>query len=85
MSFLCMGFYFQKKLLFLGFKGVFLFFLLGTTFGGMTELMQKTFTSDRTADFFDFISDVAGLIIGGLIFEFYFKKNLNQKRKILHF
>jgi len=85
MLFLCWGFYFQKKALFSGLRGVFLFFLLGATFGGVTELMQEFLTSDRTADVFDFTSDVAGLIIGAVVFEMYFKKNLIQKRKILHF
>ena len=83
--FLCAGFYFQQPQLFTKHKGFLLFFLLGTAFGGTTELLQKILTTDRTADIYDFISDVVGLILGGIIFEYYFKKNLLYKKKLLHF
>ncbi len=85
MLFLCVGFYFQHYLLFNKHKGFVLFFFLGAAFGCTTELLQKFLTTDRTAELNDFIADVIGLIIGGLIFEFYFKKNLMQKKKLLHF
>ena len=85
MQFLCIGFYFQQKVLFFSFKGILLFLLIGSAFGATTEMLQELLTTDRHAEFFDFVADVIGLITGGFIFELYFKKNLIRKKKLLHF
>lgn len=81
MLFLSWGIYFQKNKLFAHLKGVFYCFLYGAVFGAFTEILQKYFTTDRKADMYDFISDTVGLIIGGILFEFYIKSLLNKKRK----
>ena len=42
--------------------GLFLIFIGGSTFGGAIELLQPSF--NRNADLYDWIADIAGIIIG---------------------
>lgn len=55
-----------------------LFFLLSIPiiFGGMIELIQEFYFPPRTAEWFDWIADILGVALGGLISIFY----LNRKK-----
>jgi len=80
---LCVCFYYQKKTLFLNFKGVVIFCFAGAIFGGFTEILQHFCTVDRYADVMDFLADVMGLLTGSFIFEKYFKIYISRKSNFL--
>jgi VanZ family protein len=42
-------------------------------YGGVTELMQEFLVPSRTGDWFDFIADTIGTLIGVLIFYLFFR------------
>ncbi len=49
-------------------------FVLSVLYGGMLELMQEAFFSDRTADILDFVANSFGCILGLLLF-----KKINER------
>lgn len=53
-------------------------FAISAIYGGATELMQN-FVSSRTADYIDFVSDVAGSLIGAIFMKILLEKFKNKK------
>lgn len=48
--------------------------LISIAYGGITELMQEFLVPTRTGDWFDFLFDAIGTLIGLFIFWLFFKK-----------
>ena len=48
--------------------------IISIAFGGITELMQEFLVPTRTGDWFDFLSDAFGTLLGLFVFWFFFKK-----------
>jgi len=47
--------------------------IISICYGGVTELMQEFLVPSRTGDWFDFIADTIGTLIGVLIFYLFFR------------
>ncbi len=56
-------------------KFLLLSLLTGVIYGGLTEILQEVVFIERTSNFFDFIADVAGCLIG-LLFFFFLKEKI---------
>lgn len=52
--------------------------LIAISYGGLIEIFQELFTSTRCADFFDFLANSTGALLG----MFFINKHLINKRKI---
>lgn len=52
--------------------------LIPITFGGIIEILQKTLFPPRTAEWYDWLADAVGVIIGYLFAKFYFKNKYNE-------
>lgn len=48
--------------------------LISVAYGGITELMQEFLVPTRTGDWFDFLSDAIGALLGLLVFQFFSRK-----------
>lgn len=53
--------------------------LAGTVFGGITELLQAVLPIQRDPSWFDFLADIAGLILGTI-----FRHHRFTQRKLRH-
>jgi VanZ family protein len=53
-------------------------FVISATYAGATELMQNL-VSSRTADYIDFVSDIAGILTGTVLTKILLKKVKNKK------
>jgi VanZ family protein len=75
-----LGFGFIKQARFpkLNSNTILLVFVISAIYGGATELMQNL-VSSRTADYFDFFSDVAGSLIGATLIKIILDKVKNKK------
>ncbi|NTW34435.1 MAG: VanZ family protein [Bacteroidetes bacterium] len=62
------GFYMQNSFSFVNKNAFILSIIAGILYGGFTEILQGNVFTERTSDIFDFLADVAGCIIGLLIF-----------------
>ena len=47
--------------------------LISIAYGGLTELMQEFLVPTRTGDWFDFLSDILGTLLGVFVFYLFFK------------
>ena len=47
--------------------------IIGIGYGALTEIMQETIVPKRTGDWFDFLADTLGSLIGVLVFYLFFK------------
>ena len=56
-------------------KALLLTALIGIGYGGLTELMQEFLVPTRTGDWFDFLADSMGTLIGVSVFFLFFKDN----------
>lgn len=60
-----------------------IWFVAVVAYGGLTELYQQYFLTDRQADIYDFVANAAGATAGWLIYERYFsghkRNNTYQK------
>ena len=54
-------------------KALLLTALIGIGYGGLTELMQEFLVPTRTGDWFDFLADSMGTLIGVSVFFLFFK------------
>ena len=48
--------------------------IISIFYGGLTELMQEFLVPTRTGDWFDFLADIIGTLLGISVFWFFFKK-----------
>ena len=48
--------------------------IISIFYGGLTELMQEFLVPTRTGDWFDFLADILGTLLGISVFWFFFKK-----------
>ena len=55
-------------------KAILLTALISIAYGGITELIQEYITFQRTGDWFDFLADAIGAILGLAVFGLFFKK-----------
>lgn len=46
--------------------------IVGIGYGALTEIMQETIVPKRTGDWFDFLADAIGTLVGLLAFHFFF-------------
>lgn len=53
-------------------------FFLSIFYGALTEIIQY-FLPDREANFFDFLADVIGCVLGIFIFKIIFRKKMIKK------
>lgn len=54
-------------------RALWLTILISIAYGGLTELMQEFIVPTRTGDWFDFLSDAIGTLLGTLVFYLFFK------------
>ncbi|MBQ6770892.1 MAG: VanZ family protein [Bacteroidales bacterium] len=54
-------------------KALLLTALIGIGYGGLTELMQEFLVPTRTGDWFDFLADSMGTLVGVSVFFLFFK------------
>ncbi len=47
--------------------------LISIAYGGLTELMQEFLVPTRTGDWFDFLSDALGTLLGVLVFYLFYR------------
>ena len=55
-------------------KAILLAAIISIAYGGITELMQEFLVPTRTGDWFDFLSDTFGTLVGLTVFWLFFKK-----------
>jgi len=55
-------------------KALFLAAVISILYGGITELMQEYLVPTRTGDWFDFLADTIGTLLGISIFDLFFRK-----------
>ena len=55
-------------------KAVILVALISVAYGGITELIQEFLVPSRTGDWFDFLFDTVGVLLGLLAFHIFFDK-----------
>ena len=55
-------------------KAILLTALIGIAYGGITELIQEHITFQRTGDWFDFLADAIGTLLGLAVFSLFFRK-----------
>jgi glycopeptide antibiotics resistance protein len=68
------GFLLQKSFPFIQKHFLFIPLLISVMYGGILELMQYYFFSERSGDIFDFIANSFGCLMGALLFSFLKKK-----------
>lgn len=76
------AFLFQTPQWFQTGKGVFLFGFISVFFGLITELLQLWITTDRSAEWADFLADVSGVLVGGAFFEMAMKMKRVKLKKM---
>ena len=54
-------------------RALWLTLAISIAYGGLTELMQEFLVPTRTGDWFDFLADTLGSLIGVLVFYLFFK------------
>ncbi len=47
--------------------------ILGIVYGGLIELFQAFFTTNRSAEYLDWLADIVGVLLAYLIFKYLFK------------
>ena len=55
-------------------KALLLTALISIAYGGLTELIQEFLVPTRTGDWFDFLADALGTLVGLFVFHLFFKK-----------
>ena len=55
-------------------KALLLAAIIGIAYGGLTELMQEYLVTSRTGDWFDFLADTIGTLLGISVFALFFRK-----------
>lgn len=48
--------------------------VIGTAYGGLTELMQERLVTSRTGDWFDWLADSIGALLGSYVFHLFFRQ-----------
>jgi len=76
---MAIGFYKQNSFSFINKNAVRLSITIGIIYGGITEILQGSVFTERTSDIFDLLADIAGCVIGFLLF--CLLRNLNWKNK----
>lgn len=55
-------------------KAILLAAIISVAYGGLTELMQEYLVPKRTGDWFDYLADCIGTVIGALVFYLFFHR-----------
>ena len=55
-------------------RALLLTIVISIAYGGLTELMQEFLVPTRTGDWFDFLADIIGTLLGISVFWLFFKK-----------
>ena len=55
-------------------KALLLAAVISILYGGITELMQEYLVPSRTGDWYDFLADSVGTLLGISVFYFFFRK-----------
>ncbi len=55
-------------------KALLIAIVISIAYGGLTELMQEFLVPSRTGDWFDFLADSIGTLVGAAIFHLFFRK-----------
>ena len=53
-------------------KALLLAVVISIAYGGITELMQEYLVPSRTGDWIDFLADIAGTLVGAMIFYLFY-------------
>jgi len=64
-------------------KLVWLIFILGVLYSGITEVLQATVFIGRYGSVFDFLANTIGSIIGIIVFMLFARKNKNENASVL--
>ena len=55
-------------------RAILLAIVISIAYGGLTEIMQEYFVPKRTGDWFDFLADCIGTVIGATVFYLFFRR-----------
>jgi len=73
------GFAKQFQFAFLKNNALLISLLIGIAYGGLTEILQGTVFIERTCDFYDFLADTVGCVLGMTFFLFLKRKIIQEK------
>ena len=55
-------------------RAILMAIIISIAYGGLTEIMQEYFVPKRTGDWFDFLADCIGTVIGATVFYLFFRR-----------